>query len=145
MTKTRRISVFLILLSSAISIFCGSALDRSSPAGMANFRAIYYGARCLIHHKDPYKEADFLQVYAAEGGEFPTDPNKALLFRRAVPICVNLPTTLFLIAPLALLAWGPAHLLWLILMASSFLLAAFLAFDLVGEHGQAIEIGRAHV
>ncbi len=140
MTKTRRMSVFLILLSSAISIFWGLALGHSSPGGTINFRAIYYGTRCLIHHKDPYNEADFLHVYKDDGGEFPTDANKAVLFGRAVPICVNLPTTLFLIVPLALLTWGPAHVLWLTLMAASFVLAAFLAFDLVGERGQGIAL-----
>jgi len=133
-------SVFLILLSGVISIVSGVALDSTSPAGMANFRAVYYGARCLLRKSDPYKESEFLRVYRAEGGEFPSDSGKTRLFLRAVPVCVNLPTTLVLIAPFAMLAWGPAHLLWLILLAASFILAAFLAWDLSGNHAQAVSL-----
>ena len=130
MTKIRRMSVFLVLLSSVISIATGVALDSNSPAGMANFRAVYYGARCLLQHEDPYQESEFLSVYRQQGGEFPSDPGKRRLFLRAVPVCVNLPTTLVLITPFALLTWGAAHVIWLILLAVSFILAAVLMLDL---------------
>jgi Glycosyltransferase family 87 len=139
-TKMRRMSVFLILLSSGISILSGRALDRNSSAGMMNFRAVYFGARCLIQHVDPYRESEFLRIYRAEGGQVPSDPSRARLFLRAVPICVNLPTTLFLIAPLALMGWGPAHFLWMALLAASFTLAAFLAMDLAGQYSEGVSL-----
>jgi len=133
-------SVFLILLSSGISVLSGLALDRTSPAGMMNFRAVYYGARCLIQHVDPYRESEFLRVYRAEGAQFPSDPSRSRLFLRAVPICVNLPTTLFMVAPLALLGWGPAHVVWITLLAASFILAAYLAMDLAGEYSHGVSL-----
>ncbi|MGD0831245.1 MAG: glycosyltransferase family 87 protein [Terracidiphilus sp.] len=96
---------------------------------MADFKAVYYGTRCLFQHSDPYRPADFLREYRAEGGLIPTEPAMVQLFLRAVPVCINLPTSLFLLAPLAILAWGPAHLLWMMLMACLLILAAILMWD----------------
>jgi hypothetical protein len=136
----RRIALFWILLSSGISILWGSLLAYTSPAGMTDFKAVYYGARCLIQHSDPYKESEFLRVYQAEGGQFPSDPTILRLFRRAVPVCINLPTSFFLIAPLAMLAWGTAHVLWFFLLAGSFILAAFLMWELAENHAPGLSL-----
>lgn len=130
MSNIRATSAFLILLSSGISILFGLLVNRGSPAGTENYRAVYYGARCLIQGGDPYKAEDFLRVYDVESGRFPSDPLKKFLFVRAVTVCVNLPTTLFLVAGLAMLPWGPSHVLWLGLIAASLTAAALLAFDL---------------
>lgn len=130
----RSISVVLILLSSGISILTGILLDRTSPGGTANFRAVYYGTRCLLSHGDPYNPSDFLRVYMAESGELPTSPSKRQFFLRATMVCVNLPTTLFLVVPLALLPWSLSHILWLFLIACSLTAAALLAYDLAREH-----------
>ena len=140
MTKMRRMSVFLILLSGAISIATGIGLESTSEAGLVNFKAVYYGARCLIRHSDPYKESDFLRVFSEEGGEFPSNPNKSRLFRRAVPVCVNLPTTLLFVAPFATFPWGPAHWLWLMLLAGAFVLAGLAAWDMSGNFAPAIAL-----
>lgn len=130
MSKMRSTSVILILLCSAFSIVMGRWLDQSSGAGTSSYRAVYYGARCLIDHADPYNPAEFSRVYHAESGTLPRDPARQPLFLRAVMVCVNLPTTLFLLIPLALLPWGLSHILWLILIAISLALGAILAYDL---------------
>jgi hypothetical protein len=140
MTKLRRLSIWLILLCNGISIVSGVALDRSSAAGMMNFRAVYFGARCLLQHSDPYKSSEFLHIYRVESGEFPRDPAKASLFLRAVPVCVNLPTTLFLLAPLAMLGWWPAHIIWLILIGMVFTGASLLAWDLAAEYAPIVSL-----
>jgi len=101
---------------------------------MTDFKAVYYGSRCLIQHRDPYKAIEILRVYQADGGKLPSDPGTLQLFLRAVPVFINLPVTLLLIAPLAMLAWGPAHVLWILLLAASFSLAAFLMWDLAKEY-----------
>jgi hypothetical protein len=129
-----------LLLSSGVFVVWGSFLEHTSAGGMADFKAVYYGARCLIQHSDPYKDSEFLRVYQAEGGVFPTDPVMLRLFRRAVPICINLPTSLFLIAPLAMLSWGVAHILWMVLVAASLILAAFLTWDLAGNHAPGVSL-----
>jgi len=50
MSNVRSKSVILILLCSAFSIITGRLLDQSSGAGTSSYRAVYYGARCLIQH-----------------------------------------------------------------------------------------------
>ena len=140
MTKLRRLSIWLILLCNGFSIISGVVLDSSSPAGTTNFRAVYYGARCLLKRTDPYKPSEFLRIYRAENGVFPRDPGRAALFLRAVPICVNLPTTLFLLAPLALLGWWPAHIIWLILIGTIFTCASLLAWDLAVDYAPIVSL-----
>src|ERR1700739_5011744 len=135
MPKMRQMRGVLILLSCGISMLSGILLDRGSPSGPANFRAIYYGARCVIGHSDPYDPGNFLRVYSSQSGQFPTVPQKEQLFLRALTVCVNLPTTLLLVAPLAMLAWGPSHVIWLLLVGSCVCAAALLAHDLARELG----------
>ena len=100
------------------------------PAPMSDFKAIYYGARCIIHHSNPYQNGEILREFQADGGQFPSDPGISLSVQQAVLVCINLPTSLFLVAPFALLAYGPSHALWMILMSGSLLLAAYLMWDL---------------
>jgi hypothetical protein len=50
-----------------------------------------------------------------------------------VTLFVNVPTTLLLTAPLALLPWGPAHVLWIAVTVGVFLLAALLIWDLAAR------------
>jgi hypothetical protein len=140
MTRMRRLSVLWILLSTSISVFTGISFERASPAGTISFRAIYYGARCLLERTDPYKPSEFLRVYQAEGGRFPTAPARLHSFLRAVPICVNLPTTLFLITPLAMLPWRLALVLWWALLALSIVLAAFLVWDLSARYAPKVSL-----
>ena len=140
MTRLRRLSIWLIVLCCVFSVISGVALDSASAAGTTNFRAVYYGARCLIRHTDPYNPTDFLRLYREESGEFPQDPNKALLFIRAVPVCVNLPTTLLLVTPFAWLAWGLARLLWLALIAVVFTSAALCAWDLASDYAPKVSV-----
>ena len=97
---------------------------------MADFKAVYFGARCLLEHADPYKESEFLRVYRADGGVIPAEPRLANMFLHGVPVCVNLPTTLFLLLPFAMLPWGVAHLLWITLAAIGLILAAYLSWSL---------------
>ena len=101
---------------------------------MGDFKAVYYGSLCLIEHRDPYRETEFLRVYQTEGGSFPSDSAMSHSFRRAIPVCINLPTSLFLIAPIAMLDWAPAYKLWMILVAGCLIFAGFLAWDLAEEY-----------
>jgi len=134
MPNVRLKSVLLILLCSAFSIVTGRWLDQSSGAGTSSYRAVYYGARCLLQHSDPYDPDAFSRIYMAESGALPRDPTHRPLFLRAVMVCVNLPTTLFLLIPLALLPWGLSHTLWLVIIATSLTTAALLAYDLTAQN-----------
>jgi len=139
-TISRRSALIWILIATAISVAWGYSIEASDAEGLVDFRAIYFGARAALDHQNPYHPSEFLQVYTAEGGTFPSDRVQKGLFLRSVPICVNLPTTLFLVAPFALLPWGASHALWLILTGAGFTLAAFLAWDLAREHAPRVSL-----
>jgi hypothetical protein len=133
MSKLRSMSMILILLSSAFSMITGRWLDHSSAAGTSSYRAVYYGARCLIDRTDPYNSSEFSRIYRSESGALPATPTQRALFLRAVMVCVNLPTTLFLLIPLALIPWKLSQLLWIALIGFSITFAAILAYDLTVE------------
>ena len=131
MTRARLDGFFLFLLGSAMFVWLGFAAERASPVSMADFKGLYYGARCLLQHSDPYRESELLRIYQSEGGDRPSDSTG---HRQVVTLCVNPPTAFILTVPFALLAWGPAHLLWTILTAAGFIVAAFLTWSLGADH-----------
>ncbi len=133
-TSRRQKALLCLALSGAIFIAWGSVIAMNSYSGMGAFKAVFYGARCLMRHSDPYNPNVMVALYNAEGGTLPSDPAEALLFRRGMLVCVNLPTSLFLIAPLALLPWSVASYVWMVLNAASLLLAALLIWNVAEKH-----------
>lgn len=131
MTRARLDGFLLFLLGCVLFVWLGSAWERSSPVSMADFKGLYFGARCLVKHSDPYQESEVLRVYQAEGGDHSSDPAG---LRRVITLCVNSPTAFILTFPFATFPWGPAHLLWLILTAAAFIFAAYLMWGLAADH-----------
>ena len=136
MTRTLRTSLFWILLSGAISILWGFSIGQSGN-GWVDFRAVYYGTRCLLQHHNPYKVSELDAVYRAQGGVPHGETPQA---HQAVTLYVNVPTSFVLVAPFALLPWGAAHLLWLALIAGFFFLAAILVWRLGARHSNALSL-----
>ncbi len=132
--------LLFLLLSAGISVAFAWSIQSSTIAGLADFKAIYYGGRCVLQQQDPYNRSDFLKVYQDSGGGFPPDPWTNVRFRQIVPICINLPTSLFFAAPFALLPWGPAHFLWFILEAGSMFFAAYLTLDIAGKGAPGVSV-----
>ncbi|MGA3161690.1 MAG: glycosyltransferase family 87 protein [Terracidiphilus sp.] len=136
MKKTRRMALFCILLASGISIWWGSSVGQTAN-GWVDFRAVYYGTHCLLQHHNPYKVSELEGVYRAEGGEPPSESAPA---HQAVVLYVNMPATFLVVTPLALLPWGPAHVLWIALTAGVFILAAFLMWDLGSSYAPGVSL-----
>jgi hypothetical protein len=136
MTTTRRNALVWILLASGISILWGSAVGQTGN-GWVDFRAVYYGTRCLIQHHNPYKVSELEAVYRSEGGERPSETIQA---RQAVTLFVNMPTTLLFTVPFALLPWGPAHVLWMTFTAGVLILAALLMWNLGARYAPNITL-----
>jgi hypothetical protein len=129
MTKTRLDGLLLLLLGSAMFVLVGAAMEHIATGSMQDFKGVYYSTRCLLEHCDPYSEDQLLHVYLAEGREQPSNA-MAPAQRQVVTLCVYFPTVFLFLAPLALLAWGPAHLLWMVLTAAGLILAAYLTWTL---------------
>lgn len=127
MTSAHRLSLYLMLVCSGISLLWGIAVERGAPGGAMGFPGIYYGTRCLIQHCDPYNVSELEAFYRSEGGE---SQSETIQRRQSVTLYVNLPTTFLFVAPFAMLPFGPAHLLWMVLTVGSFTLAAFLMWSL---------------
>jgi hypothetical protein len=120
-----RIGLAWILLACAISIVWGSSLGPAATRWV-DFKAVYYGTRCLLEHHNPYNQSELNGVFQSEGRESPSD---SLLDHVGVTLYVNIPSTFIIVAPFALLPWGPAHVLWMTLIAGVFILAALLMWD----------------
>jgi hypothetical protein len=136
MKRTRRIALALMLLSSGISILWGFSLGQTGN-GWLDFRAVYYGTRCLLKHHNPYNVSELESFYRAEGGESPSENIQA---HQAITLYVNMPTTFLFIAPFAMLPWGPAHVLWMTLTAGVFILAALLMWNLGASYAPGVSL-----
>ena len=130
MTEARRGGLLLFLFGCVVFVLLGSAWESSSRASMADFKELYYGARCLLQHSDPYQEAELLRVYQAERSDHPSAPDS---FLHVVTLYINVPTAFILSVPFAMLPWSPAHILWMTLTAASFILAAWLMWNVGAE------------
>jgi hypothetical protein len=126
MTKTRRIGLFWLLLCCGFSALWGTFLNQSSPNGVLDFKGIYYDAKCLLQHDDPYKVGEPLRVYLAQEGKLPQSADG---LRRVLEVDVYPPATSIFIAPFAILPFGFARFLWTIVTAASLILASFLMWD----------------
>jgi hypothetical protein len=130
MTRARLDGLYLLLLGSAVFLLLGLALESASPLAMVDFRGLYYPARCLLQHGDPYAANEVLRVYEAER----TDPELDTARVRLVATqSVNVPTTFSLTAPVAMLPWGPAHLLWMTLTVGGLIFASSLMWLLCAD------------
>ena len=137
MTKARLSGLLLLLLSSGIFIFWGARLERNAVYGMIDFKAVYWGTRCLIQNCDPYQQNELERVYLTEGGE---DSSEFRPLRTSVTLYIYFPTASTLIAPFAMLPWGTAHLLWMTITAASMILAAFLMWNLGARRAPGLSI-----
>jgi len=119
MTRTKADGLYLLLLGASIFLALGWN------GSMSDFKVVYYGSKCLAQHGDPYKPDDVLRVQEIQGADL-TDP----IQRQAISLSVYLPTAYLLAYPITLLGWQLGHLFWTLLIATAFILAGFLAWDL---------------
>lgn len=134
MSLERQDGARLLLVGSAIFILFGIALEWISPLRMIDFKTIFYGARCVQLHRDPYLEREYLSVYQAVGGSLPSDPVAARGILSSVPVCVYPPSALFLVAPFARMPWSVAQALWMLLTAIGLPLAALLVWQVSAQY-----------
>jgi len=133
--RTRRIALFWLLLCCGLSALWALSLERASPNGMIDFKGVYYDARCLLQHSDPYQYGVPARVYLAEQKDHPSLSD---VLRQVLSLNIYLPTTSIFIAPFAMLPWGLAHRLWMILSAASLTLAAFLMWNRAANYAPVI-------
>jgi hypothetical protein len=124
--KARRDGLVLLLLGSIVFLLLGIALENAAQSPSADFRALYYPARCLVQNADPYLVNNILPIYQADSVHFPTDDWKA---REIATRNVYPPTAFTFMLPFAMLSWGPAHILWLVLTVAAIIFVSFLIWN----------------
>jgi len=127
MTRTRRDGLYLLLIGTVLFLVLSLALEKTSSTAMQDFRVLYNPARCLLKGCDPYNEGAVLRIAQAEGRDRPSDTTA---IRQIVTRYIYPPTSFSFTVPFALLPWGPAHILWMILTIGSMILASFLIWNL---------------
>jgi hypothetical protein len=130
MGKWHRDGLIWVLLCVTISVLWGISIGRAGNAWI-DFRAVYAGTRCLIHEHNPYNISDLKSEYLSEDGQRPPDTPFNL---QAITLYVNVPTTFVIVAPFAMLSWGPAHILWMLLTGAAFILAILLMWSAGAHH-----------
>jgi len=133
MTKARLDGLTMLILGSLFFVAIGALMEWTNPLGMTDFQELYYGSRTVAHHGDPYQPADVAAVYRAETGSLPEDIGVSHTKRLIIFIGSNLPTTLWLVSPLAALPWKVAVFIWALLIAAGFILACYLVWSFGAE------------
>jgi hypothetical protein len=134
MNNARRDAIYLWALGSSILIILGTVLANTSSAALVDFRVLYYPARCLLNHGDPYNESEVLHLARAEGGERAADVTRANHFARYI----YPPSTFSFTIPFALLPWRLAHIVWMALIGGGLVFAGWLILDLGADYSPLI-------
>ncbi len=121
MTRARSDGRIFLGLGILAFIFLGLFFRYSASDSMVDFKMLYYGARALLQHSDPYKQKSFSTLIRAESGE-----SKFIDSHPSMAASINLPTTYFLSAPLAMVPFALASAIWSLFTAATLTFAACL-------------------
>ncbi len=131
MIKARTDGLYLMILGTAVFLLLGFALENAAPVSTEDFRLMYYSARCLLDHHDPYNPDELQQTYRAEGGETPHDTAR---IRTSETQYIYLPPAFSITIPFAMLPFWAAQILWLLATAGSLILGAFLMWEVSAQY-----------
>jgi len=123
--------LYFVLLGSAIFLLFGIALQIGSPHSLSDFRFLYNGARCVVKGVDPYKPSEFIRVFLADGGDLGRGADRSNNLEMAHHM--YLPTSM-VIAPIAMVPWKAASILWTTLTACVFIVGSALMWDLAADY-----------
>ena len=125
---SKRLGVLLMFaLSGAFAVVWGLVLARSARGVILDYRVMDLGARCLLQHRDLYKESDMLRVYAAEVGDVSILQSGHDRFLAAIQVYP--PPAELVFAPFALFAWPISYCLWIATTLALLLLATLLMWE----------------
>jgi len=137
MTKHRQDGRYLLVLGIAFFVLFGSVLKITATNSMADIKVVYNGSRCLLQGCDPYHEAEMREFYEAQHTESLSEINS----RKTYTVFCNLPATILITAPFALLPWGLASVLWMILTGAAMALASWLMWDIGARYAPILSGG----
>jgi hypothetical protein len=130
MDQERKDGLYLLVLGIIVFLLLGTALENASPRPAQDFKLVYYGTRCLMRQCDPYNPTDLIRFYASEHA-ISRDDNA--ITRETEAQYLYPPTAGSVIMPFALLPFGVARLLWLLLLFGSLTIACYLMWEVGAE------------
>lgn len=122
--------LIFLFLGAATLLAVGFAWKHLSPIDMGDFKVVYYSARTLLYHGDPYSQAAVLEVYRTEGRENPAEP---ALDRQVKTRFFYPPTAFIVTVPIAILGFAAGKVVWMFLCVGSLILSSFLIWDVSRE------------
>jgi hypothetical protein len=125
MTRARSDGLFFLVLGMITFLLFGAYLKYRATDSMVDFKSVYYASRALIQHSDPYNQKEFSVLFRTRFGE-----SRFLERHASLGVSLNLPTTYFLLTPLAALPFRVASGLWSILTAITLIFAACLMWQM---------------
>lgn len=129
--KARRSGLLVILFCGTLSVLIGFPSGWKSSGGPTDFQAVYFGARCLLQHHNPYNVNEISAVYAAAKDEVPTPSERQ---QKLVALYVNMPTSFVVFAPFNVMPLRLAQIVWMLLTATSLVLSGILFWGLCERH-----------
>ena len=139
MNRVRMDGIYLLLIGSAMLIVLGAAIGSVSPDPMIDFLGgVYNPAKCLIQHCDPYNEGELLRIYQESGIEH---QRHTVVDRINATRFIYPPTAFSFSVPFAILPWGPASMLWMLLTVGGLIFASFLAWNLGADYAPVLAGG----
>lgn len=125
--RGRRDGFILVMLGTIVFLLVGVAWRHVSSIQMGDFKVVYYSARCLLQHGDPYSQRDVLRVHQAEGRERPNEPaiDRDVKTRFFYP-----PTAFIFTVPFAFVGYTAGYVLWTVFLTASLVLASVLMCDI---------------
>lgn len=128
--KEKKNGLLILVVGAIIFLAVGILWSRAAEISLGDYKVVYYSARCLLQHGDPYSEKDVLRVYSAEGHE---RSSESALDREVKTRFFYPPTAFVVTVPFALLGFAAGKLLWVTFCAGIFMLAAVLMYDVASE------------
>jgi hypothetical protein len=129
MTTARTDSLFLMILGTVAFFLFGLVLASRDRIPLLDFRTAYYSGKCLLQGNDPYNVRNVEQLYMRRA-------EHSRVSDRDLPVITHdpyLPPAFALTVPLASLPFNVAQALWFLLIAGSFILAAFLMWQIARD------------
>ena len=125
MTQSRWFRLSMCAVCALLSLLWAVRIGINAVGGATGFRGVYFGTKCLMHGRDPYREPQLIDFYKSEGQTLPV----AVPSREALTLYVNLPTTFLAVAPFAAMPWRIALPLWFLSTAGVFFVAVVLILE----------------
>ena len=138
LARAKRDAQYLMVLGTVAFVLLGAGVIAAKRSGsVQDFTTAYYRGVCLLQHCDPYSGSEIEALYARAGEPpFASDQERLAATRN-----IYLPGEFPFLVPLAVLPMELGRAFWILLIATSFILASFLAWRWGARYAPLVSAG----